>query len=146
MSIHYFDPSGWIKRHFREVGSGAVNLLFQNGVDDACCELGLIEMAATIVRKGQGNSLPQAVMLTLWGNVQADFAAFRVISMEAGLVNAAIDLAQRRRLRAMDSIHLACALSLRSVDEVIIVSADMELLDAAIAEGLRTLNPAASGP
>lgn len=42
----------------------------------------------------------------------------------------------------MDALHLACALSLRPADDVIVVSADAELLAAAGREGLAALNPA----
>lgn len=42
----------------------------------------------------------------------------------------------------MDSFHLACTLSLHPLDEVVIASADLELLSAASHEGLTALNTA----
>jgi predicted nucleic acid-binding protein len=145
MSVHYFDPSVWIKRHFQEIGSDAVNALFRAGVEAACCRLGVLEMVATVAGKGHGESLEPAVIQLLLDNVNADFAAFRVVPVDEGLIVAAMNLARRHRLRAMDAIHLACALSLQPAEEVIMVSSDLELLAAATNEGLGTLNPAAPG-
>ena len=51
MTGHYIDPSAWVKRHFREAGSEAVNALFRIPVDGACCSIGLVEMLATVARK-----------------------------------------------------------------------------------------------
>jgi predicted nucleic acid-binding protein len=59
---------------------------------------------------------------------------------EPRIVEAA-DLAIRYRLRTMDAIHLACALSLGAAGDTTTVSADIELLAAAVQEGLSTINP-----
>jgi len=40
MTVHYFDPSAWIKRHFQEVGSEEVNDPFRKTESAACCRLG----------------------------------------------------------------------------------------------------------
>jgi hypothetical protein len=59
MTIHYMDPSAWIKRHFQEAGSDSVNALFRLRFEPACCRLGLIEMLATVARKSLQVSLDQ---------------------------------------------------------------------------------------
>jgi predicted nucleic acid-binding protein len=139
MIIHYFDPSAWIKRHFEEVGSEAVNDLFRTTTIAACCRLGLIEMTATISRKSHAESLDRNVVDALYGNVNADFAVFRVVPVDEPRIVEATELTKRYRLRTMDAIHLACALSLGS--ETIMVSADEELLAAAAQEQISTINP-----
>ena len=141
MTIHYFDPSAWVKRHFQELGSEAVSALFRANVSAACCRLGLLEMIATIARKGHGESLEAEVVDSLVANVSADFAAFRNIPVDEPLLVKAADLTLHHRLRTMDAIHLAAALSLQGSGEVVMISADAELLAAAVNEGLSTLNP-----
>ena len=49
MTIHYMDPSAWVKRHFQETGSDAVRALLAIPVRAAC--LGVVEMLATVARK-----------------------------------------------------------------------------------------------
>ena len=142
MTLHYFDPSAWVKRHFQEPGSDVVNALFRADVEAACCRLGLVEMIATIVRKGHGESLDPSVVDTLVGNTGADFEAFRVIPVDEPCIVEATHLLMRHRLRTMDAIHLAAALSLRAFGETVMVSADAELLAASVSEGLAILNPA----
>lgn len=141
MTVHYFDPSAWIKRHFEEVGSEAVNALFRTPVEAACCRLGLVEMIATIARKSWRESLDKGIVGTLLDNVRADFSAFRVIPVDELCIGAATELVIRHRLRTMDAVHLACALTLRPHGDPVVVSADSELLAAAANEGLSTLNP-----
>jgi uncharacterized protein len=57
------------------------------------------------------------------------------IEVTAGITHAAGDFAETHALRAYDAVHLASALSIGD-DELAVVSADRELLDAATAVGL----------
>lgn len=59
------------------------------------------------------------------------------IGVTASIARAAGDLAEEHALRAYDAVHLASALSIGD-DELAVVSADRELLDAARAIGLNT--------
>jgi predicted nucleic acid-binding protein len=142
MTVHYFDPSAWVKRHFQEPGSAAVNALFSIPVDAACCRLGVLEMLATVARKCSQTSVERTVVDAIIDNIRADFAAFRVVPLDELRIVAATELAVRHRLRAMDALHLASALAILPLGEVVMVSADAELLAAAAREGIATLNPA----
>jgi hypothetical protein len=66
----------------------------------------------------------------LWEQVDA-------VAVDEPLARSAADLAERCGLRAYDAVHLASALSLPEED-VVLVSADRELLEAAQALGLNT--------
>jgi hypothetical protein len=59
------------------------------------------------------------------------------VAVDEPLARSAADLAERCRLRAYDAVHLASALSLPEED-VVLISADRELLEAARALGLNT--------
>jgi uncharacterized protein len=145
MTFHYFDPSAWVKRHFQEVGIDVVNRLLRTAEAAACCRLGFVEMIATIAGKGHGESLDPHVVQSILENVRDDFTRFRIISVDDLRIKEAEELAVRYRMRTLDAIHLACALSLGSSGETVMVSSDLELLTAAASEGLRTSNPAAVG-
>lgn len=146
MTVHYFDPSAWVQRHFQEAGSGAVNALFLAPVDAACCRLGVVEMVATVARKCSQASIQGPVVEAIIENVRADFAAFRIVEVDEPRIVVAADLAILYRLRAMDALHVTCAISPRPLGEVVMVSADLELLAAAARAGLAALNPAMPAP
>ncbi len=63
------------------------------------------------------------------------------------VVDEAIDLTAKHRLRSYDAVHLACALTINralvaySLPPLVFVSSDSDLLKAAEAEGLATDDP-----
>jgi predicted nucleic acid-binding protein len=142
MTVHYMDPSAWIQRHFVEVGSATIRDLFDRQIHAACSRAGPIEMTATVARKAPHDAMDAATVAALLASMDRDFAAFTTVDVDDEIITAARDVAKRHRLRAMDAVHLASALRLRAVDDVIMVSADLELLTAAAQEGLAVLNPA----
>lgn len=145
MTLHYLDPSAWVKRHFHEQGSQAITDLFHTGsFQPACCRLGLVEMIATVARKSHRDTIDDSTTKTLLDNIRADFSAFQIVAADEERIVSAAALALRHHLRTMDALHLACALWLRAAGELVLVSADAELLAAANHEGLSTFNPALS--
>jgi uncharacterized protein len=69
-----------------------------------------------------------------------------VIALTPAFVRAAVDMAQKHALRAYDAVQLACAVHAASrlrADNLalIFISADVNLLQAARAEGMATENP-----
>jgi hypothetical protein len=72
----------------------------------------------------------RASLESLWEQVDR-------VAIDEPLARSAADLAERCRLRAYDAVHLASALSLPEED-VVLVSADRDLLEAAQALGLDT--------
>ena len=141
MTIHYLDPSAWVRRYLNEPGSGAVNALFRSAPTAACCRLGLTEMTATVVRKCQGASVAATIRDQILARVRTDFGLFRVVSVDEPVIAEAERLVLVHRLRTMDAVHLACALSVGPASGTVLVSADLELLAAAGLEGLTPLNP-----
>jgi predicted nucleic acid-binding protein len=70
------------------------------------------------------------------------------VAIERSIVDEAIELTARHRLRGYDAVHLACALRLNralvshQLSPLLLISADNDLLTSAVAEGLDTDNPA----
>ena len=70
-----------------------------------------------------------------------EWAKFEIVDIDQDLAERAADVAVRHRLRSLDALHLASALTLPR-DDLTVLTADRRLSDAATAEGLRVL----SGP
>jgi len=72
---------------------------------------------------------------------------FRLVSVGRAIINDAVQLTYRQKLRGYDAIHLACALALNrplvdnDLPTLTFVAADDNLLTAAAAEGLPVDNP-----
>jgi predicted nucleic acid-binding protein len=49
--LFYLDSSAWVKRYFRESGSGWMNQQFEQEIPMGTSTLGLIEVTATCARK-----------------------------------------------------------------------------------------------
>lgn len=73
-----------------------------------------------------------------------DLQRFIIVEVHGAPVDGIDALIARHALRGADSIHLATALWLRKTTRspVVFVASDSELLNAARAERLTTLNPA----
>lgn len=145
----YFDSSALVKRYFTESGTVWV----QTWCDDpnrtiAIAEVGLVEIAAAFAGKLRGGFIAP----TAYKNARADLTAdaqneYVLVTVDRLIVNEAIELTSRYRLRGYDAIHLACALRLNQtlmthqLPSIIFISADTDLLAAVTAEGLPTDNP-----
>ena len=145
MIAHYLDPSAWVKRYFEEPGSSTIASIFADTELVCCSSIGIVEVAATISRKGRFEHLEPDSLAGLLAQAHADFDIFEQIVLTEEIVYSAESLAFDLGLRAGDALHLASAISVAHRDgiaRIIMVSADKELLTAAGAKGLLTVNPA----
>jgi predicted nucleic acid-binding protein len=125
--ITYLDSSAWIKRYFDEVVSDVVTSLMNDAEVIACSSIGMIEVAATIARKGRHERLDAVILAGLLAQARSDLAALEVIPLDEAVARQAEIAAFQHGLRAGDAVHLASALSLRDRDSVTIVSSDAEV-------------------
>ena len=140
MNIHYLDPNAWLKRYFAEAGTDRIAGLFRDAGRFACARFGLIEVVAAIARRGHGEGLAIDAIHRQIEAARADFHLFQCIEWTEPLAQLAESLATTHHLRAADAIHLASALSVGEYDKSIMVSADIELLNAARASGLAVMD------
>ncbi|MBU0492513.1 MAG: type II toxin-antitoxin system VapC family toxin [Chloroflexi bacterium] len=145
----YLDSSALVKRYVIEIGTGWVQALCeQPDVVIAVALIGLVEVAAAVAGKRRGGLMEQATSDAILGDLQADAALqYVLLDVDQHVVDQAIELTRRQRLRGYDAIHLACALRLNqalvanNLPSLVLVAADADLLSAAQAEGLGTENP-----
>jgi len=107
----YFDSSALVKRYMSETGTSWV----QSWCDDsaqvvALAEIGLVEVTAAFAGKLRGNFITAAMCDEAQQDLLADARAeYVLVAVDRAIVDAAIGLARRYRLRGYDAVHLASA-------------------------------------
>jgi predicted nucleic acid-binding protein len=124
----YLDASALVKRYVNEDGSETIRREM-SGASLSTCRVCFVETV-------------RAVGLTVGERgvrrVEGDWPWFRIVEVDRRLSERAARLALAHRLRALDALHLAAALSL-SNEELTIATWDMRLHRAARKERLATL-------
>jgi hypothetical protein len=149
MTTFYLDSSALVKRYAMEVGTAWVRTLCEQGDNVIAVALfGLAEVAAAVNGKRRGRAIDAAASDAILNDLKADAAAqYSLLDVDQFVVDEAIDLTSRHRLRGYDAIHLACALRLNraliglQLPPLTLVSADGDLLRAAQGEHLIIENP-----
>jgi len=150
MAAFFFDSSALVKYYVNEVGSAWVESLIdaQPVNEISIAQITSVEVVAGIarrVRAGMTSAADAAAAIQLF---RSDLLAkFDVSAVNQQRIEEAMGLAELHRLRAYDSIQLAFAVAIasqltaRSVGTLTLISADLELNQAAQAEGLLTDDP-----
>lgn len=96
-------------------------------------------MPAALWRRAREGDLTERQARESTLRVAADLAEMIVVEVRRSILDLAVELVERRPLRAYDAVQLACAqrLSERGRTAVTFVCADRRLVEAAVAEGLR---------
>lgn len=135
MAITYFDSSALVKLVLDETGSEAAAKLW-NACDAALSSrLAYPEVRAALAAAGRNHELTEVEASDAAVEWETFWASMRPVELSAGVEKAAGELAVRHRLRGADSVHLASALAIGSVD-VTVASWDKRLHAGAAAVGL----------
>jgi predicted nucleic acid-binding protein len=139
-SAVFFDTSALVKRYVQEQGSQYVARFFAAGPLGATVfvsTLTYVEVIAAFSRR-----LP-VIDTALVEVFSADYRrGMQKILLREAVVERAAQLARRHRLRAADAIQLASALRVAAqAPQILLLTADGEMIAAAQMEGLRVDNP-----
>ncbi len=146
----YLDASALVKRYLAENGSAWVESLCADVANNAIAiaRFGLVETAAAFAAKRRGQFITDGEYESALGELLRDASErYRLMAVGPMVMDHAIQLTRRRKLRGYDAIHLACALALNKplvdlgLPLLTFVAADDNLLAAARSEGLPTENP-----
>jgi uncharacterized protein len=146
----YLDTSALLKRYVQETGSRWVTAQCQPAAAHtlATASITKVEATAALAAKLRHGGLTQADYSQSEQNLIYDFAHhYHVIHLPATLIDLAADLAKRQKLRGYDAVQLAAALTANQLllqaqlAPLTLLSADVDLLQAAQNEGLLTDNP-----
>lgn len=146
----YLDSSAWVKRYFRELGSGWINQEFAHGILLGCSTLGLIEVTATCARKRAAGAIDAVRFQQIEASLLDDWSGFFQMELTQEVLARSLELANIWGLRGADSVHLASALILKAdlaieAREFAFVTSDLELKAAAFKAGLAVLDPQEQG-
>lgn len=135
MAVVYFDASALVKLLVTEPGSDVVAALW-DGCDAAVSSrLAYPEVCAALAAAGRNRDLAQDALASCRQNWERLWTALRPVELTARVAEAAGRLAERRRLRGADAVHLASALEIGTPYLVMAVW-DRRLHAGAVAERL----------
>lgn len=151
MTDYFLDASAAVKRYADEAGSTWIRQITepQAGNTILIAEITLAEVAAALAAKHRA---PKGITLDQRDRVLSRFLQdchdhFALLTVSRSIIDRAVELAQRHRLRAYDTVQLATALDAseimqsQSLPALTFVAADGDLLTAAVAERLSVENP-----
>ncbi len=151
MTDYFLDASAAVKRYADEPGSTWIRGITESQARNTIllAEISLAEVAAALAAKqraAKGISLEQRnrVLSRFLQDCQDHFV---LLSVDRSVIDRAVELTQRHRLRAYDAVQLATALDASAIMQsqtlpaLTFVAADSDLLTAAAAERLSVENP-----
>ncbi len=103
----YLDTSSLVKLYVAERGSEAVRDLVGIATVAATSAIAYTEARAALARRRRERALRPAAFAAAKAALEADWPRYLAIDVTPALCREAGDLAERYRLRAYDSVHLA---------------------------------------
>jgi predicted nucleic acid-binding protein len=150
VTAYFLDSSAGVKLYRWEIGSNRVldiaDPLNENELFVA--EFTIVEISAALYRSVRGGGMRSDEALKAVRALRNDFSSsFFTIDIGAALIDDALHVAERRGLRGYDCLQLASALTIDRTrraagsSSIVLLSADLELNEAARAEGFTVENP-----
>ncbi len=139
----YLDSSALVKRYIEEPGSDKMRSLLEEDQVFATSRLTYPEILSAFTRKHRTGELSRAKYNGLLRDFESAWGIFLIIEFGKVLMPAIKKIIAQHGLKGADGIHLASATWLRSAskDEIVFVTSDQALLEAARKEGLNILDP-----
>lgn len=147
MALYYLETSALVKLYVREHGTGKLLQIADRLAENRLTVLALAqaEIRSAIRRRERAGDIDPSLATLLIERFERHLQSrFQRQGVNDLVLDAASPLIDRHSLRAYDALQLAGCLALRrisSADLPVFVCADRRLIEAAIAEGLATLNP-----
>lgn len=146
LTTYFVDTSALIKRYLREDGSVWISEILERSSQNVIIisELAVVEAYSVITRLRHQRTLSAVRAETAKQNLLLHVAdEYLVVPIDSLIMEQARGKVEKHHLRALDAIQLACAVNARdtSPSDVIVLSADNRLLEAAVDEGFHVENP-----
>ena len=148
--VYYFDASALVKRYAQESGTSWVIGLCASLSDHtiATARITKAEVAAAFAAKHRSGGLATEDYGLVMKALGTDFSSeYTLVEISSSVVDLAVALIQRRKLRGYDAVQLASGITLNNLllqsnlPALIFICADNDLLSAARSEGLAVDNP-----
>jgi predicted nucleic acid-binding protein len=150
VATYFLDSSAVVKRYVAERGSAWIAGLTdpQSGNRILVARIAGVEVIAAIARVARGIGVAHPNVSQVLADFRLDFGTqFRIVPTTKLVLDQAMALAEKHALRGYDAVQLAATLLTnsrrirRGLKPLVLVSSDLELNAAAIAEGLTVLDP-----
>lgn len=147
MALYYLETSALVKLYVRESGTERLLQLVRsaNGNRFAVLSLCLVEFTSAIRRRQRAGDIDTKIAgLVLDRFHQHMETKFLRQPLADSVLDNACEMVERYFLRAYDAVHLSACLALKAIsgaDTPTFVSADRELLQAAVSEQLPIIDP-----
>ena len=150
MAAYFCDSSAIVKRYMTETSSAWLEFLTDpsSGNRVYVARITFVEVISAITRREKGLHLSATDADTARFAFEQDFLnIFRKVEISEDLINGAAKLVKKNALRGYDAVQLAASLETEKerialgLSSLTLLSADTDLNDAAIAEGLTVDNP-----
>lgn len=132
----FFDTSAFVKRYIEEPGSERVMEICREAEHLVLSLLCLPEMISTLNRLVREGKLSCGQYQHIKDLILEDFEDVEVCHITTEVITEAIGCLEKNPLRAMDALHLGCALVVRPD---LFVSSDRRQIEAALSEGLEAM-------
>lgn len=133
----FLDTSAFAKRYVVEQGSDKLIALCRQADSLVVSVICLPELISTLSRLVREKKLAKADYRKLKGEAMGDLADVDICQITSGVIVSVVSLLESHPLRAMDALHVACALA---VEPDLFVSADHRQLSAARKAGLKIVD------
>jgi uncharacterized protein len=150
MVTFFCDTSGLVKRYVSETGSAWLAKTIHPNLKQRIyiAQITIVEIVSAITRREKSGSTTAQEASNALVQFEQDWKTeITIIDLSSSLVNDAVDLAKKYALRGYDAVQLATVLEIHNQRMVLglspltLLSADNDLNNAAIAEGLLVDNP-----
>ena len=132
----FLDSSSFAKRFVEEDGSARVEELCRNATELGLSMICLPEIISAINRRVREGLLTRKQYLDIKKHFLDDIRDADMAQLTEQVTGSAIKVLERNPVRAMDALHVACAIEWGAE---LFVSCDIRQLAAAKHEGLKTL-------
>ena len=150
MATFFCDTSGLVKRYVSETGSAWLTATIHPNLKQRIyiAQITIVEIVSAITRREKGGSTTTQEALNALVQFEQDWKTeITIIDLSANLVNDAVALARKYALRGYDAVQLATVLEVHNqrmtlgLSPLTLLSADNDLNNAAISEGVAVDNP-----
>lgn len=131
----FLDSSAFAKRYIEEAGSQSIDEICQEATELSLSVICIPELISALNRRVREKSLSQKNYNTIKKALSEDVQDITIINLTPEVITKTTRLLEDNTLRAMDALHVACALE---CETELFVSSDKKQIIAARNTGLIT--------
>ena len=131
----FFDSSAFAKRYVEEAGSQSVDALCAEATELALSVVCIPEIISALNRRVRERTLTRQQYDEAKKRLSAEVEDAFIVNLTSPVISACVAILEGNPVRAMDALHIACALQWEAE---LFVSADEQQIAAAKKAGLRT--------